>query len=105
MIVLLYMILKQKERKKEIQQLFTGIVPLKGHLCTLFTPRSLIVVHIGTNVHLFEYKLQRCPSKGTIVYIFQILFCVCCMYSTWHTVMDTCTLTYYFILFYYTVIT
>ncbi len=50
-------------------------------------------------MHLFEYKLQRCPYKGTIVYIFQIVFCVCCMYSTWHTVMDTCTFTYYFILF------
>ncbi len=55
MIILLYMIIKQKERKKEIQQLVTGIVSLKGHLCTLFTPRSFIVVHIGTNVHLFEY--------------------------------------------------
>ncbi len=50
-------------------------------------------------MHLFEYKLQRCPYKGTIVYIFQIVFCVCCMYSTWNTVMDTCTFTYYFILF------
>ncbi len=48
-------------------------------------------------MHLFEYKLQRCLYKGTIVYIFQIVFCVCCMYSTWHTVMDTCTFTYYFI--------
>ncbi len=51
------------------------------------------------NAHLFEYKLQRCPYKGTIVYIYQIVFCVCCMYSTWHTVMDNCTFTYYFILF------
>ncbi len=49
-------------------------------------PRSFIVVHIGTNMHLFEYKLQRCPYKGTVVYIFHIVFCVCCMYSTWHTV-------------------
>ncbi len=32
-------------KKKEIQQLVTGIVPLKGHLCTLFTPNSFIVVH------------------------------------------------------------
>ncbi len=39
--------------------------------------------------------------KGTIFYIFQIEFCVCCMYSTWHTVMDTCT--YCFILLYYIV--
>ncbi len=78
------------------------IVPLKGHLCTLFTPKKF---HIGTNVHLFEYKLQRYPYKGTVVYIFQIVFCVCCMYSTWHTVMDTCTFTYFFILFCYTVIT
>ncbi len=98
MIILLYMIIKQKE----IQQLVTGIVPLKGHLCTLFTPKKF---HIGTNVHLFEYKLQRYPYKGTVVYIFQIVFCVCCMYSTWHTVMDTCTFTYFFILFCYTVIT
>ncbi len=36
---------------------------------------------------------------GSIVYIFHIVCCVCCMYSTWHTVMDTCTFTYYFILF------
>ncbi len=98
MIILLNMIIKQKE----IQQLVTGIVPLKGHLCTLFTPKKF---HIGTNVHLFEYKLQRCPYKGTVVYIFQIVFCVCCMYSTWDTVMDTCTFTYFFILFCYTVIT
>ncbi len=49
-------------------------------------------------MHLFEYKLQRCPYKGTIVYIFQIVFCVCYMYSTCHTVMDTCTFTN-FILF------
>ncbi len=50
-------------------------------------------------MHLFEYlsKLQKCPYKGTIVYIF--VFSVCCMYSTWHTVMDTCTLTNYFNLF------
>ncbi len=48
-------------------------------------------------MHLFEYKLQICPYKGTIVYIFQIVFCVCCMYSTWHTVMDT--FIYYFNLF------
>ncbi len=48
-------------------------------------------------MHLFEYKLQRCLYKGAIVYIYQIVFCVCCMYSTWHTVMDT--FTYYFILF------
>ncbi len=90
---------KTEGRKKEMQQLVTGIVPLKGHLCTLFTPRSFIVVHIGSNVHLFEYTLQRCPYKGTIVYIFEytlqrcpykgtivyifhIVFCVCCMYST-----------------------
>ncbi len=53
---------------------------------------------LGTNVHLFEYKLQRCLYKGTIVYIFHIVFCVCCMYSTWHTVMDTCTFTFYFIM-------
>ncbi len=61
-----------------------------------------IKVHIGTlryYVHLFEIKLQRCLYKGTIVYIFEIVFCVCCMYSTWHTVMDTCTFTFYFILF------
>ncbi len=45
-------------------------------------------------MHLFEYKLQRCSYKGTIVYIFHIVFCVCCMYSTWHTVMDTCTFTF-----------
>ncbi len=50
-------------------------------------------------MHFFEYKLQRCSYKGTIVYIFHIVLCVCCMYSTWHTVMDTCTFTYYFILF------
>ncbi len=50
-------------------------------------------------MHLFEYKLQRCPYKGTVVYIFQIVFCACCMYSTWRKVMDTCTFTYYFILF------
>ncbi len=48
-------------------------------------------------MHHLEYKLQRCPYKGTIDYIFQIVFCVRCMYSTWHTVMDT--FTYYFILF------
>ncbi len=105
MIILLYMIIKQKESKKEIQQLVTGIEPLKGHICTLFTPRRFIVLHSGTDMHLFEYKLQKCPSKGTIVYIFHIVFCVCCMYSTWHTVMDNCTFTYYCILFYYTVIT
>ncbi len=40
-------------------------------------------------MHLFEYKLQRCPYEGTVVYIFQIVFCVCCKYSTWHTVKDT----------------
>ncbi len=49
-------------------------------------------------MHLFEYKLQKCPYKGTIVYIFHIVFCVCCMYSTWDTVMDICTFAYYFIL-------
>ncbi len=54
-------------------------------------------VHIGTNVHLFEYKLQRCFYKGNIVYIFHIVFCVCCVYSTWHTVIYT--LIHYFILF------
>ncbi len=54
MIILLYMIIKQKERKKEIQQLVTGIVPLK--VVPYLPPRSFIVVHIGTNVHLFEYK-------------------------------------------------
>ncbi len=27
------------------------------------------------------------------------IFIVCCVYSTWHTVMDTCTFIYYFILF------
>ncbi len=48
-------------------------------------------------MHLFEYKLQRCLYKGTIVYIFQIVFCVCCMYSRWHTVKDT--FINYFILF------
>ncbi len=56
-------------------------------------------------MHFFEYKSQRCLYKGTIVYICQIVFCVCFMYSTgyifmystWHTVMDT--FTYYFILF------
>ncbi len=48
-------------------------------------------------MHLYEYKLQICPYKGTIVYIFHIVFCVCCMYSTWHTVMDL--FTYYFIMF------
>ncbi len=47
-------------------------------------------------MHLYEYKLQRCFYKGTIVYIFQDVFCVCCMYSTWH-IMDT--FIYYFILF------
>ncbi len=31
-------------------------------------------------MHLYEYKLQRCFYKGTIVYIFQDVFCVCCMY-------------------------
>ncbi len=36
---------RKKERKNEIQQLVTGIVPLKGHLCTLFTPKSFMVVH------------------------------------------------------------
>ncbi len=41
--------------------------------------------------------IQSECDNGTIVYIFQIVFCVCCMYSTWHTVMDTRT--YYFILF------
>ncbi len=46
MIILLYMIIKQKERKrerkrkKEIQQLVTGTVHLKGHLCTLFTEKK-----------------------------------------------------------------
>ncbi len=52
-VLLLYMLIKQKERKRErkkerkneIQQLVTGIVPLKGHLCTLFTPKSFMVVH------------------------------------------------------------
>ncbi len=42
-------------------------------------------------MQFFEYKSQRCFYKGTIVYICQIVFCVCCMYSTWHTVMDTFT--------------
>ncbi len=27
-------------------------------------------------MHLFEYKLQRCPYKGSIVYIFHIVFSV-----------------------------
>ncbi len=45
-------------------------------------------------MHLYEYKLQRCFY--TIVYIFQNVFCVCCMYSTWH-IMDT--FIFYFILF------
>ncbi len=57
---------------------------IKRTLCTLFTPRSFIVVHIGTNVHLFEYTLQRCPYKGTIVYIFTLYFVyvVCTVHGT-----------------------
>ncbi len=31
---------RKKKRKNEIQQLVTGIVPLKGHICTLFTPKQ-----------------------------------------------------------------
>ncbi len=48
MIILLYMIIKQKEKteKKEKERNTTaGIVPLKGHIFTLFTPKSFIVVH------------------------------------------------------------
>ncbi len=78
------MIIKQKEKKERKKD------------------NRHIKVHIGTlryYVHLFEIKLQRCLYKGTIVYIFEIVFCVCCMYSTWHTVMDTCTFTFYFIMF------
>ncbi len=110
MIILLYMIIKQKgkkERKTTACQWDSAlkrtslylIYPQKFHSCIL----NYILVLQGTNVHLFKYKLQLYLYKGTIVYIFQIVFCVCCMYSTWHTVMDTCTFTYYFILFYYTV--
>ncbi len=34
---------KKKEIKNEIQQLITGIVPLKGHICTLFTPKINLI--------------------------------------------------------------
>ncbi len=60
---------------------FNLIYPKKFHSCTLRYILVLILVHIGTNVHLFE--LQICPYKGTIVYIFLIVFCVFCVYSTW----------------------
>ncbi len=40
------------------------IYPKKFHSCTL----RYILVLLGTNVHLYEYKLQRCPYKGAIVY-------------------------------------
>ncbi len=95
MIILLYDY-KKGGKKEGNTTAYHRIVPLKDIFVPYLLPRSFIVVHIGTNVHLFEYKLQRCPC--TIVYIFQIVFCVCCMYSI-HTVMDTCTFTYYFILF------
>ncbi len=44
-------------------------------------------------MHLFEYKLKRCTYKDAIVYI---LYVVCTLHGT---VMDTCTFTFYFILF------
>ncbi len=36
---------KRKKERRKIQELVTRIVPLNGHLCTLFTPKSSIVVH------------------------------------------------------------
>ncbi len=49
-------------------------------------------------MHLYEYKLQRCFYKGTIVYIFQNVFCVCCMYNNGYI-----HILLYSVLFYYTV--
>ncbi len=49
-------------------------------------------------MHLFEYKLQRCPYKGTIVYI---LYVVCTVHGTQY---DICTfILLYSVLIYYTV--
>ncbi len=77
MIILLYWFIKQKEKKKDN-------MCSKVLMCT------------------FLSKLQKCPY--TIVYIFQILFCVCCMYSPWHTVMNKyIQILLYSVLFYYTI--
>ncbi len=58
-----------------IKDIFEPYLQQKVHSCSL----RYILVLKGTNVHLFEYKLQRCPHKGTIVYILHIVFSVCCM--------------------------
>ncbi len=49
-------------------------------------------------MHLFEYKL---PYKGTIVYIFQIIFCMLCVQYMAHNGYIHILL--YSVLFYYTV--
>ncbi len=76
MLILLYIIIKQKERKREKnKKIKTTACPwdtLKITSLYLIYPKKLYIkVHIGTlrctNVHLFEYKLQRCLYKGTIV--------------------------------------
>ncbi len=46
------------ERKKEIQQLVNWD-STKDIFVPYLLPRSFIVLHIGTNVQVFEYKLQR----------------------------------------------
>ncbi len=54
-------------------------------------------------MHLFEYKLQRCPYKGTIVYIFKIVFCVCCIQYMAHSSGYLHIHILLSVLFYYTV--
>ncbi len=54
-------------------------------------------------MHLYEYKLQRCFYKGTIVYIFQIVI-LCMLYVQYMAhINGYIHILLYFVLFYYTV--
>ncbi len=88
---------KTEGKKKQRQHVHIGtlskvpicnIHKIQFEICKQYSYKDIFVTYTQT--------LQRCPYKST-VYIFQIVFCVCCMYSTWHTVIDT--FIYYFILF------
>ncbi len=75
------MIIKQKEKRETKERKTT---------CTYWYSKVLMCTFLSISYKNVLYK-------GAIVYIFHIVCCVCCVYSTWHTVIDT--FIHYFILF------
>ncbi len=104
---------KKKERKKERNTTACHwdstlkrtslylIYPQKCHSCTL----RYILVLLGTNVHLYEYKLQRCFIRVLLFTYFTLYFVyvVCTVYMAHSNGYLHIHILLYSVLFYYTV--